>query len=201
MHALKKMKTFHFTVAIDNFSELSEELEDAIFECGCDDALLSVVGGVCMLEFDREGYSLFDAIASAISDLSNSKIPLQLGSIGPGDVVSQAEFARRLNISREAVRKMFLRNIKAHTSFPKPRSIDLQMNSFYWSFHEVLHWLVCESPKKPKAVSEQIKETDLDYYLFIKEYNMRLSAKPKESGQSRFKHVSKALNLKTTLVK
>ena len=50
--------TFSFTVILEGFSDITEELENRLFEAGCDDTLLRCCDGVVYLEFDREAGSL-----------------------------------------------------------------------------------------------------------------------------------------------
>lgn len=56
------MKTFEFTLVLENIVELSDQMEDALFQAGCDDALLSFRNGIAYLEFDRESENLKLAI-------------------------------------------------------------------------------------------------------------------------------------------
>lgn len=57
--------TFCFSVVLADVKEISTELEDAVFEAGCDDALLACSGGVVHLDFSREGISYEAAVDSA----------------------------------------------------------------------------------------------------------------------------------------
>jgi hypothetical protein len=63
------MTEFEFTVILAGVSEITEELADALFEAGCDDATPSSSGGVTRVAFDREARSLEDAIRSAIANV------------------------------------------------------------------------------------------------------------------------------------
>src|SRR3990172_326591 len=64
-----KQGTYSFTLLLSGFEELSPELENALFEAGCDDALLGIRCGNPYLAFDREAASLEEAIKSAIKDV------------------------------------------------------------------------------------------------------------------------------------
>ncbi|MCA9103530.1 MAG: hypothetical protein R3C10_20650 [Pirellulales bacterium] len=57
---------FSFTLELAGINELSDEVANALFEAGCDDATLSMSGGRAFLDFDRESDSISDAIVSAI---------------------------------------------------------------------------------------------------------------------------------------
>ena len=59
-------RTHAFTLILAGASELTEEMAEALFEAGCDDATPSSRDGVVSVAFDREAGSLGDAIGSAI---------------------------------------------------------------------------------------------------------------------------------------
>ncbi|MGH9334471.1 MAG: hypothetical protein ACRD21_12055, partial [Vicinamibacteria bacterium] len=64
----KKDQKHNFVLVVSGVSEPDSRLEDALYEAGCDDAILAFRNGVAYLEFDREAPSLEDAILSAIRD-------------------------------------------------------------------------------------------------------------------------------------
>ena len=61
--------TYTFYVYLAGVSELTEDLENRIFEAGCDDALLASENGCVYLNFDREAESLETAIGTALQDI------------------------------------------------------------------------------------------------------------------------------------
>lgn len=66
------MQTYEFLVRLDigDLDEISDDiLCDALFEAGCDDALLFNDGGEVILEFSRESSSEEEAIKSALEDI------------------------------------------------------------------------------------------------------------------------------------
>ena len=63
-----------FTLVLTGISEVSTEIEDALFEAGCDDALLWTRDGVAYLDFDREAASYQEAVQSAIADVQAAGI-------------------------------------------------------------------------------------------------------------------------------
>src|SRR5215212_6054507 len=89
------MQTFRFTLLIAGRAEIDQELEDALYEGGCDDALLSVSNGQILLDFDREGTSITDAILSAIKDVEAAALGIQVMRVLPDELVTGAEIARR----------------------------------------------------------------------------------------------------------
>src|SRR5437660_5119090 len=98
------MEKHEFTLILHGFSELTDDVEDRLFEAGCDDALLGVLDGTPFLDFTREASSLKDAILSAIRDVA--KAGFEVVRIEPDDLVSAAEIARRAGRSRESIRQL-----------------------------------------------------------------------------------------------
>jgi hypothetical protein len=62
---------YEFTVVLDGSPD-PRKIADPLYECGCDDALLSRRDGVVSLDFDRSGPSIWDAISSAIRDIEKT---------------------------------------------------------------------------------------------------------------------------------
>ena len=56
---------YAFTLEVSGIDIGRENYEDALFEAGCDDALIAVVNGTLFLDFHRDGLSLQDAVKSA----------------------------------------------------------------------------------------------------------------------------------------
>lgn len=71
-------KTFVFTLVYCGPTELTQELEDAIFEAGCNDALLGIIDGQMILDFNRKAPSLREALPSAIDDVERTGLPIRL---------------------------------------------------------------------------------------------------------------------------
>jgi hypothetical protein len=67
------VQEFDFTLILSGISELTDEVENAVYEAGCDDATLSICDGVVYLDFTRESSSLKEAITTAISDVHKTK--------------------------------------------------------------------------------------------------------------------------------
>ena len=64
----------HFTLVLRGVSEDTPMLEDALFEAGCDDALISYKNGEVFLTFDREALDLKTAVVSAIREIEGASI-------------------------------------------------------------------------------------------------------------------------------
>lgn len=66
------MTRYRFEVALADCREISEDLAEALFAAGCDDATPISSGGVARLGFSREGESLEAAIRSAVADIQKA---------------------------------------------------------------------------------------------------------------------------------
>lgn len=77
------MKTYEFTLVLDTYQEDYEQLEDALFEAGCDDATLSSRNGIVYLNFAREAADLESAVISAIQQVEQSKVKLLVTEVKP----------------------------------------------------------------------------------------------------------------------
>lgn len=144
-------QTYHFVLLCELPDEVAlHTLEDALFEAGCDDALLHVHGPTLSIEFDRQSTSCREAISSALHDVYSTELDLVLRRLGPDDLVSSAEIARRAGVSREAVRLW-------HASARRqdfPRALTHVGKSEVWSWQEVVTWLHAQELLDAKEVEQ-----------------------------------------------
>ena len=63
------MQRFTFTLTVEGRGFQAGEVVDALFDAGCDDALVGSSEGVQFLDFDREAGSFGEAVLSAVSDV------------------------------------------------------------------------------------------------------------------------------------
>ena len=70
----KKKPEYDFTLLIGRVDDLTQEVEDALFEAGCDDATICSRSGRIFLSFDRQGESFKEAVISAILDVQSAGI-------------------------------------------------------------------------------------------------------------------------------
>lgn len=121
------MKTFEFRVIVggpavehaiadeDAFDALSVRL----YEAGCDDGTFGVSGGEASIDFDREAESLGHAVLSAVDDLRSVQ-GVRVERVTPdAELVSMAEIARRVGVSRESVR-LYVQGERGPGGFPWP---------------------------------------------------------------------------------
>lgn len=66
------MERYSFTIQVAGISTEDDHYEDALYEAGCDDALVSVVDGTLHVDFDRVARSLEEAVASARTNIERA---------------------------------------------------------------------------------------------------------------------------------
>ena len=62
---------YDFTLEIRGADIFDDEVIDALYEAGCDDALIGQFMGVDRLDFDREARSYCEAVRTAIEDVES----------------------------------------------------------------------------------------------------------------------------------
>ena len=95
------MDTHTFTLLLTGHDGLTDELERAIFEAGCDDALLGVEDGQLFLNFDRESRTIDHAIATAMRDVESTGM-VQVTAILPPDHVAIGKFNAYVKLRNES---------------------------------------------------------------------------------------------------
>jgi hypothetical protein len=128
---------FTFTLILSGVSEVTTELEEALFEAGCDDALLGSRDGVVFLDFDREARSFQEAVLSAIANAERAGVSVQ--RIEPDELVTMSEIARRTGRTRESIRQLAT-GLRGPGLFPPPVA-NLRQRSPIWRWTEVASWL------------------------------------------------------------
>ena len=132
------MRTHTFVLTLEPPEEVTPELEDALFEAGCDDAALGRSGGTVYLEFDREAPTFLDAVLSAIRDVQGGT-GARVARLEPDELVTASEIAHRLGRSRESVR-LLVEGERGPGGFPAPVS-GTRRRTRFWRWSEVAEWL------------------------------------------------------------
>ncbi len=133
------MMTYEFTLVLAGLDELTAELEDRLFEAGCDDAILGIRDQTAYLDFDRESGSATEAVLTAIEDAEGAAEGLEVRRVEPDDLVSAAEIGSRTGRSRESIR-LLVTGQRGPGGFPRPVS-GLKRRSRLWRWSEVADWL------------------------------------------------------------
>jgi len=132
------MKTYSFTIACapaENGRD-NDEIVDALYEVGCDDALVVERAGAFILEFDRESTSFAKAIFSAFAAVC--EVGLRPVRIEPDPLVSATDIAERSGLTRAAVSN-YVKGNRGH-GFPVPVA-RFDTTSPLWKWTEVMRWL------------------------------------------------------------
>ncbi|MCB9759953.1 MAG: DNA-binding protein [Alphaproteobacteria bacterium] len=127
---------FNFTLVLGGVTELTEDLETAVYGGGIDDALLGIsADGQGFLEFDREAASLQDAVLSAIRDVWRAGIAVT--RLTPEDVVTATEIAERTGRSRQSINQLATGE-RGPGGFPAP--VGETGRTRIWRWSEVVAW-------------------------------------------------------------
>ncbi|MDF1761370.1 MAG: hypothetical protein P1U40_12625 [Coxiellaceae bacterium] len=135
-----KQNQYKFTLILDGVSDTTEDLEDQLYEAGCDDALIYFRNGTVLLDFSRQSSSLEKAVLSAIKAIESIPAGAQVISMSPDALVTEAEIAKRLNKPRQSVSLWAKRVRRQAIPFPNPIS-GLADKSPMWRWLDVVKWL------------------------------------------------------------
>lgn len=149
---MKKLNVFNFTLVLKKVNENTPNIEDSLYEAGCDDALINFRNGAVYLEFDREASSLEEAVISAIKDVRSSSIDAEVASVAPENLVSEAEIAKRLKMKRQTI-SLWIKGAR-RKGFPYP-IMRLSEKSPLWNWYEVVKWLYDNKIIKNKSFMEE----------------------------------------------
>lgn len=141
-----------FALILSGVNELTPEVEDALFEAGCDDATLSIQYGLVYMEFSRTARSLKDAILSAIRDVRKAKIGADVVRVDECTLVTPSEIARRIGRSRQLVHQ-YITGQRGPGGFPPPACM-ITENAPFWSWCEVSFWLCQNDMIRPEEFRE-----------------------------------------------
>jgi hypothetical protein len=131
-----EMAEKEFTLVIDGPVK-DDQIINALFEHGCDDATFGAVDGVGYADFHREAPNLADAVFSAIKDVE-SVAGLTVLRVEPDDLVTLSEIAQRLGRTRESVR-LLAAGERGGGEFPAPVS-HLRSRNRLWRWSDVAAW-------------------------------------------------------------
>lgn len=133
------MPNYQFTLITTGADLLNAEIADALFEAGCDDALLSVTDEVFSLDFDREAASLADAVLSAIADVE-SVASIEVLRLAEAGLLSMAAIAEQCGRTRESVR-LLVAGERGPGGFPAPVT-DPRSRYRIWRSTDVERWFM-----------------------------------------------------------
>lgn len=152
--------TFEFTLILDGVREITSETEDALFEAGCDDALLGRRNGTVYLDFTRKTATLIDGVIKAIRQVENSGINARVIGVEPSPFVSVADLSRKVLRTKESIR-LLAEGKRGSGTFP-PAKMGLKSTSPLWELGDVLRSYDFENVADTAA-----QEADTLYNLFL----------------------------------
>ena len=132
------MSAFSFTLIVEGRDILADETVDALFEAGCDDALVGTSDGFQFLDFDREADSVGEAVMSAVADVE-SVDGLSVARVADAGLLSMADIAARTGRTRESVR-LLVAGERGPGGFPPPAT-DPRSRYRLWRASEVEQWM------------------------------------------------------------
>lgn len=65
---------YQFSLILKYVDDKTQDIEDSLYESGCDDALINSRNGTIYLDFDREATSFEEAVISAIQNVKDASI-------------------------------------------------------------------------------------------------------------------------------
>ncbi len=179
-------KLYEFTLVLKGVEELSEDLENNLFESGCDDAILYFRDRIAYLNFHREAISLEEAIFTAIREVESISDPeVKVAGVEPGDFVTGAEIARRLKRSKESVR-LLISGERGSGNFPVPVA-GVTSSTKIWRWSEVSKWF---HETKGEENKEEVKAA-----YTIREFNESLAVRESPESYGRVGELMKNLSL------
>lgn len=142
-----------FALIVGGVGELTQHVEDALFNAGCDDATLSIQYGLLYMEFSRSAPSLEDAIIGAINAVRNAVRNAGIGAevlrVDECDLVTPSEIARRIGRTRQLIHQ-YMNGTRGPGGFPPPEC-HLTDNAPLWAWCAVSYWLVQNDLLRPEV--------------------------------------------------
>ena len=143
---------------------------DALYESGCDDALLGLrQQGRIALEFCREAASADEAILSAIRDVKSAIADAVLIEVTP-DLVGVSDVAEIRGCSRQYMRKVIQKN---SVSFPVPVHEGV---AALWHLSPVLQWFERVQNKPVDALLMELSFTAMKFNVVKEMQALQLDA-------------------------
>ena len=128
-----------FALVLSGIDDFDDEMMDALFEAGCDDATPSLRFGKVHLTFSRVAKSMREAILGAIRDVLRANIEAGVLRVDDCNLVTQAEIGRRSGRSRQVIHQ-YITGKRGKGNFPSP-ACQITEGVPLWMWCEVAYWL------------------------------------------------------------
>jgi hypothetical protein len=157
------MENQEFTLVLRG--PIDDDVVDALFEAGCDDATIRTSGALVFADFDRESPTMLKALTSAIRQVRSAG--LEVRSVEPSDFVTLSEIAERLGRTRESVR-LLAEGQRGRGDFPSP-VIRVEDRSRLYRWSQVAEWAGLSPNEIERAVSIAVVNARLSLGLWDSE--------------------------------
>ena len=147
------MPSYEFTLIVEGPDLQANDHLDALYESGCDDALVGRSHGVQYLDFDRDAPSLDDAVLSAIANTESIE-GVEVVRIAGAGLVSMADIAASTGRTRESIR-LLVEGERGAGSFPAPVN-DPRSRYRLWRASEVRGWFELQYGSAPDLDSDAV---------------------------------------------
>ena len=155
------MGTHHFVFWLQGIEDITDELEDRLFEAGCDDALIGSFNSHVFLEFDRDAPNAASAVASALKDVA--KAGIGVAGIRGEHLVTASEIARRTGRSRASISQL-IQGERGPGGFPPPRNVSGGTHT--WDWFDVEAWFARHEGATPdESGDSEIRNLELAFEL------------------------------------
>jgi hypothetical protein len=146
-----------FTLILAGPVKIDRQAEDALFEAGCDDALLGSRDGVVFLDFARTADSFSEAVSTAIRDVRTAGFDVL--RVEPDDLVSASEIARRTKRTRQSIRQLST-GTRGPGGFPPPFA-RLKSTSPLWRWTDIAKWFSDHSiDSRNRAAADSFEQAE-----------------------------------------
>ena len=137
------MQLFNFSLVLSGVDINTPDLENKLFESGCDDSLVCFYGSAVYVEFDRYATDFRSAILSAILNIESAGINAIVKSVDAGDYVGLSDISALTDISKQSI-AMLKDGKRGAGNFPSPVQ-RMATKQPLWRWGEVSEWLASNS--------------------------------------------------------
>jgi len=145
---IHSQREYDFALIVRGVPALTTEVEDALFQAGCDDATLSIRYGLLYVNFSRTAESLKEAILTAIHDVQKAGVGAEIVRVDECNLVTASEIARRIGRSRQLVHQ-YMPGLRGPGGFPPPE-YHLEESSPLWAWSVVSYWFAQNDILRPE---------------------------------------------------
>lgn len=152
------MQVYSFSLVLSGVDGQTPELEDKLFEAGCDDGLICFYGATVYIEFDRAADDFKSAVLSAIADVERAGLDALVRSVDAGDYVGLSDISNLTDISKQSI-ALLKDGKRGPGTFPDP-VLRLTARQPLWRWGEVADWLA-KNDKIPAELAENARTVEL----------------------------------------